>query len=38
MRTKNQAAVITTSISSLRRDLDKLDVRMKEGIGELKHE
>jgi len=38
MRTKNQAASITTSISSLRRDLDRLDIRMKEGIGELKHE
>ncbi|KIM23717.1 hypothetical protein M408DRAFT_332206 [Serendipita vermifera MAFF 305830] len=38
LRTKNQSAVITTSISSLRRDLDRTDVKMKEDIGDLKHE
>ncbi|CAG7849474.1 SubName: Full=Related to COX10-farnesyl transferase {ECO:0000313/EMBL:CCA67282.1} [Serendipita indica DSM 11827] len=38
MRTKNQAATITTSISGLRRDVDRLDVKMKEDIGNLKHE
>ncbi|PVF97250.1 hypothetical protein CPB86DRAFT_735198 [Serendipita vermifera] len=38
MRTKNQAAAITTAISSLRRDVDRLDVKMKEDISELKHE
>jgi hypothetical protein len=38
MRTKNQAAAITTAISGLRRDVDRLDVKMKEDISELKHE
>ncbi|KAG8850532.1 hypothetical protein FRB91_008984 [Serendipita sp. 411] len=38
LRTKNQAATITTAVQSLRRDVDKLDVKMKEDIGDLKHE
>lgn len=36
--TKNDSASIRSVSSALRREVDKLDVKMKEDIGNLKHE
>jgi len=38
MMTKNDAAAIRTATAALRREVDRLDVKMKEDIGTLKHE
>ena len=38
MSTKNDSAAIRTATAALRRDVDRLDVKMKEDIGNLKHE
>ncbi|GLB33735.1 putative protein of unknown function (DUF1640) [Lyophyllum shimeji] len=38
MMTKNDSATIRTATAALRRDVDRLDVKMKEDIGTLKHE
>ena len=38
MSTKNDSAAIRAATAALRRDVDKLDVKMKEDIGNLKHE
>ena len=38
MMTKNDSAAIRSSTASLRREVDRLDVKMKEDIGTLKHE
>ncbi|KAF9006448.1 hypothetical protein BDQ17DRAFT_1276846, partial [Cyathus striatus] len=38
MSTKNESAAIRTKTAALRRDLDRLDVKMKEDIANLKHE
>lgn len=38
MATKNDSASIRTATSALRREVDRLDVKMKEDIGNLKHE
>lgn len=38
MATKNDSASIRTATAALRREVDRLDVKMKEDIGNLKHE
>jgi len=38
LNTKNDSATIRAATAALRRDVDKLDVKMKEDIGNLKHE
>ncbi len=38
MTTKNDIAAMKTSGTVLRREVDKLDVKMKEDLGFLKHE
>jgi phage host-nuclease inhibitor protein Gam len=38
MMTKNDSAAIRTSTAALRREVDRLDIKMKEDIGTLKHE
>jgi len=38
MNTNNDSAAIRAATSALRRDVDKVDVKMKEDIGNLKHE
>lgn len=38
MSTKNESAAIKTAMAALRRDVDALDVKMKEDISTLKHE
>ena len=38
MNTKNESAAIRTATAALRREVDRLDVKMKEDIGTLKHE
>ncbi|KAF8076313.1 hypothetical protein FPV67DRAFT_1444998 [Lyophyllum atratum] len=38
MMTKNDSATIRTATAALRREVDRLDVKMKEDIGTLKHE
>lgn len=38
MLTRNEAAAIKTATGALRRDVDMLDGRMKEDVGNLKHE
>ncbi|KAF8165411.1 hypothetical protein B0H34DRAFT_237855 [Crassisporium funariophilum] len=38
MSTKNDSASIRTAVGALRREVDRLDVKMKEDIGTLKHE
>jgi len=38
MSTKNDSAAIRAATAALRRDVDRLDVKMKEDIGNLKHE
>lgn len=38
MNTKNDSAAIRTASGALRREVDRLDVKMKEDIGTLKHE
>ncbi|RDB22791.1 Uncharacterized protein C27B12.07 [Hypsizygus marmoreus] len=38
MMTKNDSAAIRTATAALRREVDRLDVKMKEDIGTLKHE
>jgi len=38
MRTRNESAAIRTATTALRRDVDRLDVKMKEDIATLKHE
>jgi hypothetical protein len=36
--TRNDSAAIRTATAALRRDVDRLDVKMKEDLGKLKHE
>lgn len=38
MLTRNESAAMRTASAALRRDVDALDVRMKEDIANLKHE
>ncbi|KAG5637837.1 hypothetical protein H0H81_003042 [Sphagnurus paluster] len=38
MMTKNDSAAIRTATAALRREVDRLDVKMKEDVGTLKHE
>jgi hypothetical protein len=38
MNTNNNSAAIRTATAALRREVDQLDVKMKENIGSLKHE
>jgi len=38
MNTKNDSAAIRTATAALRREVDLLDVKMKEDVGNLKHE
>jgi hypothetical protein len=38
MHSKNESAALQTSTVALRREVDRLDVKMKEDIGTLKHE
>lgn len=38
MSTKNDSAAIRAATAALRREVDRLDVKMKEDIGNLKHE
>jgi hypothetical protein len=38
LRTRNDSAAIRAATTALRRDVDRLDVKMKEDIGTLKHE
>ncbi|EIW82376.1 hypothetical protein CONPUDRAFT_103467 [Coniophora puteana RWD-64-598 SS2] len=38
MRTKNEGATIRTATAALRREVDRLDIKMKEDLGRLKHE
>lgn len=38
MLTRNETAAMRTATTALRRDLDMLDTRMKEGVDTLKHE
>ena len=38
MRTKNESAAIRTATTALRRDVDRVDVKMKEDLATLKHE
>jgi hypothetical protein len=38
MMTKNDSAALRSSVAELRRDVDRLDVKMKEDIDTLKHE
>jgi len=38
MNTKNDSAAIRAATAALRREVDRLDVKMKEDIGNLKHE
>ncbi|KAF9534846.1 hypothetical protein CPB83DRAFT_780728 [Crepidotus variabilis] len=38
MSTKNDSAAIRTTTAALRREVDKLDVKMKEDVNNLKHE
>ena len=38
LTTKNDSASVTTATTALRRDLDRLDQKMKEDIATLKHE
>jgi len=38
MNTNNDSAAIRAATAALRRDVDKVDVKMKEDIGNLKHE
>jgi len=38
MMSKNDSAAIRTATAALRREVDRLDVKMKEDIGTLKHE
>jgi len=35
---KNDSAAIRTATTALRREVDRLDVKMKEDVGKLKHE
>jgi len=37
-RTRNDSAAIRTATVALRREVDRLDVKMKEDVGKLKHE
>jgi Protein of unknown function (DUF1640) len=38
MMTKNDSAAIRSATAALRREVDRLDVKMKEDVGTLKHE
>lgn len=38
MRLRNETTKIQTSNAALRREIDRLDVRIKENVGQLKHE
>ncbi|KII94796.1 hypothetical protein PLICRDRAFT_97748 [Plicaturopsis crispa FD-325 SS-3] len=38
LRTRNDSAAIRTATAALRREVDRLDVRMKEDVATLKHE
>lgn len=38
MRTRNDSAAIRTATTALRRDVDRVDVKMKEDMATLKHE
>ncbi|KAH7908511.1 hypothetical protein BJ138DRAFT_1157549 [Hygrophoropsis aurantiaca] len=38
MHTKNESAAMRTAVAALRRDVDRLDVKMKEDLDTLKHE
>jgi hypothetical protein len=38
MNTKNDSAAIRSTSAALRREVDRLDVKMKEDVGRLKHE
>jgi hypothetical protein len=38
MRTRNDSASIRTATTALRRDVDRVDVKMKEDLTTLKHE
>jgi hypothetical protein len=37
-QTRNDSAAIRTATAALRREVDRLDIKMKEDIGTLKHE
>ena len=38
MSTRNNSATIKSGIAALRREVDRLDGKMKEDVGALKHE
>jgi hypothetical protein len=38
MRTRNESAAIRTATTALRRDVDRVDIKMKEDLTTLKHE
>ncbi len=38
MNTKNDSAAVRSTSAALRREVDRLDVKMKEDVGKLKHE
>ena len=38
MNIKNESAAVNSATAALRRDVERLDVKMKEGITSLKHE
>lgn len=38
MSSRNEYAAISTATAALRREVDHLDVKMKEDVGTLKHE
>jgi hypothetical protein len=38
MSTRNNSATIQSAVASLRREVDRLDGKMKEDVGALKHE
>jgi len=38
MSAKNDSATIRAASTGLRREVDRLDVKMKEDVGKLKHE
>ena len=37
-RSRNESAAMRAAIAALRREVDRLDVKMKEDLGNLKHE
>jgi hypothetical protein len=38
MNVKNDSAAIRTATAAIRREVERLDVKMKEDVGTLKHE